>query len=135
MKKTRVLLADDHKILLEGLRGILESEFEIVGAAKDGRVLVAEAKRLSPDVVVADLSFPVSGAANVVPLIKQHHPETIIIVVSLNDDPTVLNEVVSAGAEGFVLKQRAVVDLIPAIRAVCQGRRYVSDGPSSTPEP
>jgi DNA-binding NarL/FixJ family response regulator len=73
MKKTRVLLADDHKMMLEGLRGILESEFEIEGTAEDGRVLLAEAKRLSPDVVVADISMPELNGIDAARQIRKIH--------------------------------------------------------------
>jgi DNA-binding NarL/FixJ family response regulator len=114
---------------------MLETEATSVVMVADEASLIQAVDRISPDLVIADLSFPVSGAANVVRLIKQRHPETKVIIVSVHDDPAAVSEVVDAGAEGFVLKRRAVVDLIPAIREVCQGRRYVSLGTSSSPEP
>jgi DNA-binding NarL/FixJ family response regulator len=119
--------------MLEGMRRLLETEANSVLMVADEASLIQAAEKITPDVVTADLSFPVSGAANVVRLIKQRHPETKIIVVSVHDDPAVVSEVVHAGAEGFVLKPRAVVDLIPAIREVCQGGRYVSQGASNNP--
>jgi DNA-binding NarL/FixJ family response regulator len=131
----RVVLADSHPGMLEGMRRMLETEAKSVVMVADEASLVQAVERMSPDLVVADLSFPVSGAANVVRLIKQRHPETKVIIVSVLDDPAAVSEVVDARAEGFVLKRRAVVDLIPAIREVCQDRRYVSLGTSSDPKP
>lgn len=124
----RVVLADSHPAMLEGLRRMLETEAKSIVMVADEASLIQAVDRITPDLVVADLSFPVTEAANVVRLIKRHRPETKIIVVSVHDEPAVVSEVINAGAEGFVLKQRAVVDLIPAIREVCQGRRYVSLG-------
>jgi DNA-binding NarL/FixJ family response regulator len=130
----RVVLADSHPGMLEGMRRMLETEAKSVVMVADEASLVQAVERMSPDLVVADLSFPVSGAANVVRLIKQRHPETKVIIVSVHDDPAAVSEVVDARAEGFVLKRRAVVDLIPAIREVCQGRRYVSMSTSNSTE-
>jgi DNA-binding NarL/FixJ family response regulator len=119
--------------MLEGMRRMLETEAKSVVMVADEASLIQAVDRIAPDLVVADLSFPVSGAANIVRLIKQHHPETKIIVVSVHDEPAVVNEVIEAQAEGFVLKRRAVADLIPAIREVCQGGRFVSLGASNNP--
>lgn len=125
----RVVLADSHPGMLEGMRRMLEKEAKSVVMVADEASLIQAVDRISPDLVIADLSFPVSGAANVVRLIKKGHPETKVIVVSVHDEPAVVEEIVDAGAEGFVLKRRAVVDLIPTIREVCQGRRrYMPTG-------
>jgi len=132
-----VVLADSHPNMLEGMRRMLETEAESVLMVADEASLIQAVDSMTPDLVIADLSFPVSGAENVVRLIKQHHPETKIIVVSVHDEPAVVDEVVDAGAEGFVLKRRAVVDLIPTICEVCQGRRrYGTTGtPGDSSEP
>ena len=130
----RVVLADTHPTMLEGMRRMLETEAKSLTMVADEASLIQTVESMSPDVVITDFSFPVSGAANVVGLIKLHHPATKVIVVSVHEDPTAVKEIVNTGAEGFVLKRRAVVDLIPAIRAVCQGRRYVSMGTSGNPE-
>jgi len=120
--------------MLEGMRRMLETEVESVLMVADEASLMQAVRRVLPDLVIADLSFPVSGAANVVRLIKRHHPEIKIVIVSIHDDPAAVSEVAMAGAEGFVLKRRAVVDLIPAIQAVCRGGRYVSTGTSGNLE-
>lgn len=125
-----VVLADQHPVMLEGIRRMLETETETVLMVADEASLMQAVEKALPDLVIADLSFPVSGAANVARLLKQRHPVIKIIILSLHEDPAALNEVVAAGAEGFVLKRRTVLDLIPAVHAVCQGGRYVSKDPS-----
>lgn len=121
-----VVLADSHYGMLEGMRRIIETEAESVAMVVDEPSLIRAIDKMRPDLVIADLSFRVSGAANVVRLIKLLHPSIKVIVVSIHEEPTALNEATDAGAEGFVLKRRAVVDLIPAIREVRRGGRYVS---------
>ncbi len=118
-----VVLADSHPTMLEGIRRMIETMTESVVMVADESSLIQAIHRIKPDLVIADLSFQVSGAPNVVRLIKRDHPAIKVIVMSLYDDPSVLNEAADAGAEGFVLKRRAVVDLIPAIKEVCQGRQ------------
>lgn len=127
MRCKRVVLADQHPIMLEGIRSMLGNEAESVLMVADEASLMQAVEKALPDLVIVDLSFPVSGAANVARLLKQRHPAVKIIIVSVHDDPAAIDEVAAAGAEGFVLKRRAVVDLIPAIHAVCEGGRYVSN--------
>lgn len=126
MSCSHVVLADSHSAMLEGIRRMIEATAESVIMVSDEPSLIQAIKRIRPDLVITDLSFRVSGGDNVVYLIKQHMPGVKVIALSIHDDPVALNEAVDAGAEGYVLKRRAVVDLIPAIEAVCQGRRYVS---------
>jgi DNA-binding NarL/FixJ family response regulator len=126
MKRTRVLLADDHKIVLEGLRGILEPEFEIVGAVEDGRTLVAEAKRLSPDVLVADISMPGLNGMDAARQIKKIDERIKIVFLTMHADVSYAAGAFDAGASGFVLKHSAPQELITAIREAMQGRSYVT---------
>lgn len=121
-----VVLADNHPGMLEGMRRMLETEAHSIIMVADEVSLIQAVERLSPDLVIADFMFPVSGAANVVRLIKLHHPAAKVIIVSVHEDPTAVDEILNTGAEGFVLKRRAVVDLIPALQHVRLGRRYVS---------
>jgi DNA-binding NarL/FixJ family response regulator len=121
-----VILADRHSNMLEGIRLMLETVAESVLMVADEVSLMQAVERTIPDLVVADLSFPVSGAKNIVRLIVKHHPDIRVIIMSVHDERTVVNEVMNAGADGFVLKRRASIDLIPAINEVFQGRRYVS---------
>jgi DNA-binding NarL/FixJ family response regulator len=126
----RVVLADQHPVMLEGIRRMLETKAESVLMVADEASLIQAVESLLPDLVIADLSFPVSGGTNVARLLKQQHPEIKIIILSVHEGPAAAEEVAAAGAEGFVLKRRAVVDLIAAVHAVCQGGRYVSKDPS-----
>ena len=121
-----VILADSHANMLQGIRRLLEARARSVVLVADEPSLLEAIHRMQPDLVIADFSFQVCGETNVVRLIKRHHPATKVIVVSVYDDPTAVQEAADAGAEGFVLKRRAVVDLIPAVDQVRQGRPYVS---------
>lgn len=126
MEKTRVLLADDHRIFIEGLRAILEPEFEIVGAVEDGRTLVAEAKRLSPDVVVADISMPGLNGIDATRQIRETDNHTKIVFLTMHSQVNYAASAFEAGASGFVLKHSAPQELITAIRETIQGRTYVT---------
>ena len=126
MKRPRLLLADDHKIVLEGLRGILEPEFEIVGAVEDGRALVAEAERMSPDVVVADISMPGLNGMDAARQIKKMDEQIKIVFLTMHSDVSYAAGAFDAGASGFVLKHSAPQELITAIREAMQGRTYVT---------
>jgi DNA-binding NarL/FixJ family response regulator len=126
MKKPRLLLADDHKIVLEGLRGILEPEFEIVGAVEDGRSLVAEAGRLKPDVVVADISMPGLNGMEAARQIRKVDERIKIVFLTMHADVSYAAGAFDTGASGFVLKHSAPQELIAAVRAAMQGRTYIT---------
>jgi len=130
MRCKRVVLADQHPVMLEGIRRMLETEAESVLMVADEASLMQAVETVLPDLVIADLSFPVFGGTNVVRLLKQRHPDIKVIILSVHEDPAAVNEVAAAGAEAFVLKRRAVVDLIPAIRKVC--REAASTGSGDT---
>jgi DNA-binding NarL/FixJ family response regulator len=126
MKKCRVLLADDHKIVLEGLRGILEPEFEIVGTVEDGRSLMAEAKRLGPDLVVADISMPGLNGIDAARQIRKTDERIKIVFLTMHADVSYAASAFEAGASGFVLKHSAPQELITALREAVRGRTYVT---------
>jgi len=126
MKKPRILLADDHKIVLEGLRGILEPEFEIVGAVEDGRALVTETQRLKPDAVVADISMPGLNGMDAARQIKRMNAQIKIVFLTMHSDVNYAAGGFDAGASGFVLKHSAPQELITAIHEALQGRTYVT---------
>jgi DNA-binding NarL/FixJ family response regulator len=126
MKKPRLLLADDHRIVLEGLRGILEPEFEIVGAVEDGRALVAETQRLKPEVVVADISMPGLNGMDAARQIRKMDERIKIVFLTMHSDVNYAAGGFEAGASGFVLKHSAPQELITAIREALQGRTYVT---------
>ena len=126
MKKTRVLLADDHKIILEGLRSLLEGEFELAGAVEDGRALVSAAAKLCPDVVVADISMPLLNGIEAVRQLKKADPHIKVVFLTMHPDVTYASRAFEAGASGYVLKHSAPSELITAIREAVNGRTYVT---------
>ena len=126
MKKTRVLLADDHKIILEGLRGLLEPEFEIVGNVEDGRALVEATQRLHPDVVVVDISMPLLNGIEAVRQIRKINRQIKIVFLTMHPDVTYATMAFDAGASGYVLKNSASRELVTAINEVMLGGTYVT---------
>ena len=125
-KYDRVILADTHHTMLEGIRGLLETMFEAVVMVADDTSLFDAVARLEADLILADLSLPVLRDVNIVARLKERFPERKLIVLSVHDELIVVEEVMEAGAEGFVLKRTAATDLIPAVRAALRGRKYVS---------
>jgi DNA-binding NarL/FixJ family response regulator len=125
-KYNRVILADTHHPMLEGIRGLLETMFEAVVMVADDTSLFDAAARLEADLIVVDLSLPVSRDVNIVRRLKERFPECKLIVLSVHEEPIAVEKVMAAGAQGFVLKRSAATDLIPAVRAVLRGRKYVS---------
>jgi two-component system response regulator DegU len=126
MRQGRVILADKHPNVLGGIRRLLEAEVETVLMVADEISLRHALEHLNPDVVVADLSLPVSTKTNIARELKKNFPQIKVIILSVHDERSVVDDVMAAGIEGFVLKRRAVIDLIPAIREVCQGHKYIS---------
>ena len=126
MKKTRVLLADDHKIVLEGLKNILDSEFDLVGAVEDGRKLVKETEKLHPDVIVVDISMPLLNGIEAVEQIKKVNEDTKVIFLTMHPEVAYATRAFEAGAAGYVLKHSAPSELVTAIKEVTQGRTYIT---------
>jgi DNA-binding NarL/FixJ family response regulator len=126
MKYNRVILADSHQNMLEGIRGLLETLFEAVVMVADKNSLFEAAEKLKPDLAVVDLSLSGNGGINIVSQIKRRFPDLKLIILSVHDEPTVVNEVMASGAAGFVLKRSAANDLTLAVEEVLQGGTYVS---------
>jgi DNA-binding NarL/FixJ family response regulator len=126
MRQGRVILADKHSNMLGGIRRLLEDEVETVLMVADEISLNHALEHFNPDVVVADLSLPISTKTNIAWVLKKTFPKIKVIILSVYDEKSVLDDVMAAGVEGFVLKHRAVIDLIPAIRGVMQGCKYIS---------
>ena len=126
MKRPRVLLADDHKIVTEGLKGLLEPEFELVGTVEDGRALLAAAEKLRPDVIVADISMPLLNGIDSVRQIKKAHGEIKVVFLTMHPDVTYAVSAFEAGASGYVLKHSAPTELVTAIRSALNGKTYVT---------
>jgi DNA-binding NarL/FixJ family response regulator len=126
MTKPRVLLADDHRILAEGVRGLLEPEFELVGIVSDGRELVEAAIELRPDVVVADISMPSLNGIDAVAQIRQAGVSCRVVFLTMQRDVSYARRAMEAGASGYVLKHSAHEELVEAIREALSGRTYVT---------
>jgi DNA-binding NarL/FixJ family response regulator len=126
MKKPRVLLADDHSLVLEGFRRILEDECEIVGTVEDGRALLECAARLKPHVVLLDISMPLLNGIDATRQLKKALPDIKVIFVTMHADPAYLNEAFKAGASGYLLKRSAGSELAQAIHSVLEGNYFVT---------
>jgi DNA-binding NarL/FixJ family response regulator len=126
MTKPRILLADDHKIVLEGLRGLLEEEFDLAGCVTNGRDLVDEVIRLRPDVVVADISMPLLNGIEAVHKLRESGNYVKVVFLTMHPDPTYATRALQAGGSGYVLKHSASDELVTAIHEVLHGNTYVS---------
>ena len=126
MNSNCVILADSHQEMLEGIRGLLKTRFESVVMVADEKSLFEIIEKLIPDIIVVDLSLPISGELNIARKININHPNLKFIVLSVHDETTAINEIMSAGAAGFVFKRSAVTDLMPAVDEVLQGYTYIS---------
>ena len=133
MKKGKVLLADKHQNMLAGVRTLLESLFEKIFMVADEASLLEAAEKINPDLIIADLSLPVTREVNIARCLKKSFPMTKLIILSVHDEPVAINECMEAGAAGFVLKRTAVNDLVPAIETVLQGASYVSPSARDAP--
>jgi DNA-binding NarL/FixJ family response regulator len=126
MRRVKVLLADDHTIVVEGLQSLLKDQFELVGTVADGRQLVDAARKLRPDVIVTDLSMPVLSGLDALRQLKAGGVDAKVIFLTTHADARVATEALRAGASGFLLKQSAGDELITAIEDVLQGRTYLT---------
>jgi len=126
MPKTRVLLADDHTVVAEGLRALLQDSFDLVGVVHDGRALLEAAETLRPDVVVTDISMPLLNGLDAIRQIRQIRPDTRMVVLTMHRDTQLAVEAFRAGVSGYLLKISPGEELIQAIHEVAQGRSYVT---------
>ena len=124
--RARVLLADDHVLLLEAFRRMLEPAVEVVGAVADGAALVEQALALEPDLVVADVSMPRMNGLEAARRLRGDLPGTRVVFLTVNEDPQMAAEAFALGASGYLLKSSTATELHDAIRAVLGGRRYLS---------
>ena len=126
MKRPRVLLADDHRIVAEGLRRLLEDAFDLVGTVGDGHALLEAAAALEPDVIVCDIAMPVLNGLDAVRQLKRNGVTAKIVFLTMYADTHLVTEAFRAGAAGYVLKHSAGEELVAAIRDALQGRTYVT---------
>ena len=128
MANTRVLLADDHSLILEGVRSTLEPRFDVVGHAGDGKALVDAAENLRPDVIVLDVSMPVLNGFEAAQRVRKFLPSVKLIFLSQHRDPAYLRQALKIGASGYVLKSEASEELHRALAAVMGGETFISQG-------
>ena len=126
MYRPRVLLAEDHAETAERLRRLLGVEFDVIASVEDGRALVDASERLSPDVIVADVEMPGVDGIAATTLIRRHAPDARIVLVTVHAESMLVEAGLAAGALGYVWKDTAGDELIPAVRAALAGRQYVS---------
>jgi DNA-binding NarL/FixJ family response regulator len=125
----RVLLADDHSLVRQGLRAVLEREdIEVVGEAADGREAIELCERLHPDVAVLDVSMPFRNGIDAAHEIRRSHPSTKAVLLTMYTEDTFVLQCLRSGISGFVLKQRSAEELVGAIREVCKGEIFLSAG-------
>jgi DNA-binding NarL/FixJ family response regulator len=126
LSRTSVLLADDHLMLVEALKKILEAEYEVVGTVGDGLALLKAAENLRPDVVVLDIAMPLLNGLDAGRQLKHDMPGLKLIFLTMNEDPYLVGEAFRAGASAYLLKQGAAFELTKAIAEVLKGRTYVT---------
>ncbi len=126
MKRPRLLIADDHLLMLEGLRLMLEPEFEWVGSVEDGQALIRAAQDVKPDVILLDISMPILNGIDAASQLKTLLPSAKLIFITMHAEPDFVAEAFRAGAAGYLLKRAAASELLTAIREVLKGRKYVS---------
>ena len=126
MTRLRVLVADDHKAMLDNLVRMLSSEFDVVAAVGDGGSVVTEAARVHPDLLVLDISMPVMGGIAAADRLKAAGSLAKVIFVTMHHDREFVQESSALGVVGFVVKDRLVSDLMPAIHSVLAGQPFVS---------
>jgi DNA-binding NarL/FixJ family response regulator len=126
--RKRLLLADDHKLVLEGLQRILEPEFEVAGTVEDGRALLAAASELRPDVILVDISIPLLNGIDAARQLRKTVPAARVIFVTMHAERAYVVAAVDASAAGYVLKRSPPQQLLSAVRAVLDGQRYLAPG-------
>ncbi|HEY5913279.1 MAG TPA: response regulator transcription factor [Verrucomicrobiae bacterium] len=124
--RPRVLLADDHRMVAEGLKTLLSPEFELLDVVEDGRALIAAAKKLRPDVIVADITMPHLNGIDALAPLKKEQPGVKVVFLTMHQDVAYARRALEAGAMGFVLKHSAPAELITAIRAALNGQTYIT---------
>lgn len=126
LQRPRVLLADDHRLVAEGVKSLLAADFELVGVVEDGRALVVAAQTLQPDVIVADISMPRLNGFDALTRLRQDNPRVRVVFLTMHQDVVYARRALEAGALGYVLKHSAPAELIAAIRAALEGKTYLT---------
>jgi DNA-binding NarL/FixJ family response regulator len=126
MSRPRVLLADDHRMMAEGLKALLPDEFELVGIVADGRAMIEAAERLRPDVIVADVAMPNLNGFEALTRLKKSHPDIKVVFLTMHQNAAYARRALDAGASGFVVKHSASEELVVAVHAALKGRTFIT---------
>jgi DNA-binding NarL/FixJ family response regulator len=126
VNRLRILLADDHRMVAEGVKSLLTNDFDLVGTVEDGRAMVAAAKRLRPDVIVADISMPHLNGIDALARLKNENPDVKVVFLTMHRNAAYARRVLEAGGLGFVVKHSAPSELIMAIQAASKGETFIS---------
>jgi len=126
LRRPRVLLADDHRMLADALKGVLQPRCEVVGIVNDGRALLEAAAKLQPEIIVLDIGMPRLNGLDAARHLKRTMPKIKLIFMTMNEDPDLVGEAFRAGGSGFLLKQAAAFELTDAIDKVLKGGSYVT---------
>jgi DNA-binding NarL/FixJ family response regulator len=134
MKRPRVLLADDHQMMADALKGVLEPRCEVVGTVNDGRTLMEVASALQPDIIVLDISMPKLNGLDAARHLKNSVPKAKLVFLTMHEDPDLVGEAFRAGGSAFVLKHAAAFELTDAVEKVLKGGTYVSPSAATSQE-
>ena len=126
MKQTRLLLADDHTLVIAGIRKLVENEFDLVGTAEDGRAVLRAAEELQPDIILLDITMPLLNGIDACRQLQRFLPHIKIIFLTMHTDMVYVEEALRAGASGYLVKRSAASELSHAVHAVIRGDKYVT---------
>lgn len=135
MKKLRIIIADDHSMIRQGVRSVIESEpgWELCGETDNGRSAIDLARKLAPDIAVLDITMPGLNGVDAIRILKTESPETKVLVFTMHDSESLADEVLQAGGFGYLLKSDAAEQLPRAIEAVAAGKRFLTSKLAFTP--
>ncbi len=133
VSRARILLADDHVLLLDAFKSLLEPTFQVVGAVSNGRALMGAAEKLKPDVIVADINMPQLNGLDALEGLKKQNPAAKLIFLTVNEDLETASEAIRRGACGYILKNAATSELFKALQTVLAGRIYITPSVSTEP--
>jgi DNA-binding NarL/FixJ family response regulator len=128
MKRARVLLADDHALMLDGIRNVLKTHYTVAGAVEDGKALVEAAIRLKPDLIILDIAMPLLNGIDAAREIRRHLPDVKLLFVTMHTRPTYLQAALEAGANGYVVKSSGRKEILAAVAKVLRGRLHITPG-------
>jgi DNA-binding NarL/FixJ family response regulator len=128
MKRPRILLADDHALMLDGFSNLLKPKYAVVGTVEDGKALVDAALRLSPELIILDITMPILNGIDAAREIRKRLPQVKLLFVTMHTSPTYLQAALEAGADGYAVKSSGRSEILAAVEKVLAGSRYITPG-------